>query len=35
MLNFKPLKPITEEFFQTANLRAVAVMEANLSLIHI
>ena len=31
MLNFKPLKPITEEFFKTANLRATAVMEANCS----
>ncbi|HQQ63669.1 MAG TPA: SRPBCC family protein [Pseudomonadales bacterium] len=29
MLNFKPLKPITEAFFKTANLRATAVMEAN------
>ena len=31
MLNFKPLKPITEEFFKTANLRATAVMDANCS----
>jgi hypothetical protein len=28
MANFKPLKPITESFFQTANLRVTEVMEA-------
>ena len=29
MAAFKPLKPITEAFFKTANLRASASMEAN------
>ncbi len=29
MSTFKPLKPVTEEFFKTANLRAIAVMEAD------
>jgi len=31
MAAFKPLKPITESFFKTANLRASASMEANCS----